>query len=139
MADNFKTYPAFALLEVVLSSALIGIVSLALIAGLAPNFRQAGWQSSRQQAWDLAQEGLAVARFTYLQDPTSLPVGTYGLTRAGASWTLGPAPDVTGNLERSLEISDVPGVGRQAVVRLHGTNTYQPLDLSLEQIFSYHY
>lgn len=137
MQKLIRTRPAFGLLEVVLSSALVAVISLALIAALVPSLNRVNSAANRQQALSLAQEGQLAARSLYLQDSALLPAGTYGVYRAGSGWTLGLAPDTAGGFSRSLEVFDLPGLGRQALVRLQWTEGSENSELDLEQVFSY--
>jgi hypothetical protein len=133
---RFRRLPAFGLLEVIFSSALVALVSLALFSAFIPDINQSSSNIKRQQALGLAKEGLAAARAFYVQDEALLIAGTYGLYYSSPSWSLGAAPDSADGFDRYLEISDSAS-GRQAVARIRWSVNGQPYELFLEQEFSY--
>lgn len=96
----------FALIEVILTSALLLILVTALGGALLYGQESMALAGNRARAVFLADEGLEAVRNIRDEDYGLLVNGTYGLSSAGGIWELVGTSDATGIFTRSLTIAD---------------------------------
>ena len=98
---------AFSLIEVVLSTALFALISIALIGTYLYGEESTMLAGARARATMLAEEGIEAAR--NIRDPgfSNLTDGTYGLTTTGNQYNLSGSSDTDGFFTRTINIATV--------------------------------
>jgi|GEM_PF-1952003 len=112
----------FSLVEVIVSSALVLILSLTFIQATLAG--QSGTQAAgmRARATLVAEEALEAVH--NIRDFSFLGVtdGTYGLTQAGGTWSLSGSSDTQGPFTRTITISSVDVTTKLVTAKVSWTN-----------------
>lgn len=101
-----KNIDGFSLVEIVLASGVLGLLSLIFLGILTYGQESTIRAAQRDRAVFLAQEGLEAARSIRDQNFTSLTVGSFGLG-ANNQWNLSVQPEVVDIFTRTISIADV--------------------------------
>lgn len=99
--------PGFSLVEVILSSAVFGLLVTALVGAYLYGQESTTLAGNRARATLLAEEGLEAVR--NIRDPAfvNLTDGTYGLTTTSNQWNLSGSSDTNGIFTRQVIVSSV--------------------------------
>lgn len=136
MIKNIKNYQGFSLVEIVLASGLLALLSLIFLGILTYGQQSTIRAGQRDRAIFLAQEGLEAARSIRDQNFANLTSGNFGLASSG-QWTLAAQPDVTDIFKRTISIADVNSqikkVTSQVEWKQTGSNT---ISVSFSTLFT---
>ncbi|MCX6779854.1 MAG: hypothetical protein NT034_01585 [Candidatus Magasanikbacteria bacterium] len=106
MIKIIKNHQGFSLVEIVLASGLLALLSLIFLGILTYGQQSTIRAGQRDRAIFLAQEGLEAARSIRDQNFTNLTVGNFGLSSSG-QWGLVAQPDVTDIFTRTISVVDI--------------------------------
>lgn len=115
----------FSMVEIMLSVAIFGMVTTALIGAIIYARESIGANGSRNRATYLSQEGMEAVRSIRDRDYTLLADGTYGLALVGGQWTFSDTPDVTDGFRRQVEIAAQSETAKQVTVTITWQQTPQ--------------
>lgn len=106
MIKMITNHKGFSLVEIVLASGLLALLSLIFLGILTYGQQSTIRAGQRDRAIFLAQEGLEAARSIRDQNFTNLTPGNFGLV-ANSQWNLAAQPDVTDIFTRTISIVEV--------------------------------
>lgn len=113
----------FALVEVLLATALFGFFTTALIGAIVYGQQASVAASQRARALQLVDEGIQAVTNIRGNNFANLPAsGTYGLAQSGGQWALSGTSDVTDNFTRSIVIFSNNAVTRSMLVSVNWTD-----------------
>jgi hypothetical protein len=113
----------FALVEVLLATALFGFFTTALIGAIVYGQQASVAASQRSQAMQLLDEGVQAVINIRGNNFANLPTsGTYGLAQLGGQWTLSGSSDTTDNFTRTVTIFSNNTVTRSMFVSVNWTD-----------------
>ena len=96
------------LVEALLSSSLLLMIALFVVATVSAGRESVNTAGLRTQATFLAEEGLEAVRNIRDADYTNLVNGTYGLSTSGSQWDFSGSSDATDGFTRAVTIADGP-------------------------------
>lgn len=97
----------FSLVEVILASALSGMLVLAFVSTLLYGQEASALNGKRMRALSLAEEGLEATRNIRDENFSNLVDGVYGVAVTGTSWGFSVGSSTIGNFTRTINISSV--------------------------------
>ena len=102
----------FSLIEIILSSGLVGLFALAFLGVLGFSQESTLRAGQRNRAIFLAEEGIEAARSIRDENFASLTVGDHGLS-SGAKWNLTGQAEAIENFTRTLTVTDINSQTKQ--------------------------
>jgi len=114
---NKNINDGFSLVEIVLASGVLALLSLIFLGILTYGQESTIRAAQRERAIFLAQEGLEAARSIRDQNFTNLTVGNFGLS-ATNQWNLSVQPDVNDIFTRTISIADVNSQTKQVISKV---------------------
>lgn len=109
-----KKMNGFSLIEIILSSGLLGMFALAFLGVLGFSQESTLRAGQRSRAIFLAEEGIEATRSIRDENFTNLTAGEHGLT-ASNKWGLTDQPDIINDFTRTLAIADINSQTKQVV------------------------
>jgi Tfp pilus assembly protein PilV len=107
-SKRFKVNQAgFLVIEVILASALFGLIMTALVGAYLYGQEATTLAGSRARSVMIADEGLAATRNIRDAAFTNLTAGTFGLTTTGNQWNLTGASDMTDVFTRAVTLTSL--------------------------------
>jgi len=97
----------FSIVEIIVSVAVLGIISLATITTLIQTLSTNRLSDEYAQGSYLAAEGIEAARSVKEQNWTNLLAGTYGISSSSGYWQLSGTNNVLGKFTRTVAVSAV--------------------------------
>ena len=102
-----KKLTGFSLVEVILASAVFGLLVTALVGAYLYGQESTMLAGNRARAVLLAEEGLEAARNIHDGGFNDLAIGTHGLAISANQWTFSGTQDVNDIFTRQIEIANV--------------------------------
>ncbi len=131
-----KNNKGFSLVEIVLASGVLALLSLIFLGILTYGQQSTVRAAQRDRAIFLAQEGLEAARSIRDQNFANLTAGDFGLV-ASNQWSLSAQPDVEDIFTRTISIVDVNAQTKKVISKVawkqSGSNI---VDLSFSTILT---
>jgi prepilin-type N-terminal cleavage/methylation domain-containing protein len=118
----------FSLVELLLASAIFGILAVALIGAIIYGRNASSYSGDRLRGAQIADEGLQAVRNIRANGFSNLADGTYGLTQSSNTWALSGTSDTTDIYTRQVVISSPDSSHKLATVNVSwpaGTSTLQ--------------
>ena len=118
----------FSLVEVLLASAIFGLLTMAVIGAIIYGRSASGYSGDRIRGVELADEGVQALRNLRNANYTNLTDGTYGLVQSNGTWSLSGSSDTTGVYTRQVVISTPDSTHKAATVNVswpQGASTAQ--------------
>ena len=136
MRKNMPNNQGFSLVEIVLASGVLALLSLIFLGILTYGQQSTIRAGQRDKAIFLAQEGLEAARSIRDQSFNNLMVGDFGLT-ANSQWSLSAQPEVIDIFTRTISIVDINSQTKKVTSKVEwkqpGTNT---IDVAFSTLFT---
>lgn len=136
MSVIIKNNNGFSLVEIVLASGVLALLSLIFLGILTYGQQSTVRAAQRDRAIFLAQEGLEAARSIRDQSFANLTTGDFGLA-ASNQWSLSSQPNIEDIFTRTITIVDINGQTKKVTSKVawkqSGSNI---IDLSFSTLFT---
>ena len=117
--------PGFSLVEVLLSVALLAILSSALIGAYVQTQQSAMVTGNRSHALMMAEEGLEASRSIRDSGFNNLAIGSHGLAIQSNTWSFQGTSDTSGLFQRQVTVSRIDSSTVQATATVTWPQTLQ--------------
>lgn len=108
-------HSGFSLVEIVLSLAILALLTTALFGNFIYSQESAAVAGARSRATFLAEEGLEAVRNIRDAGYANLVDGNYGLASSSNQWVFSGSQDITGNYTRQIQIT-TPSANRKQII-----------------------
>ena len=112
-ATTYQLQSGFSLVEVILSSSIFALVTVAFVGVFLYGQQSTVLAGSRLRAAFLAEEGLEAVRNLRDESFANLAPGTHGLAVSGGQWAFSGSQDVTDVFTRQIVISSIDADTRE--------------------------
>lgn len=125
-------------MEVILATALFGLLVTALVSSLLYGQEASVLSGNQVRATMLAEEGLEAVRNMRDENFQNLRDGTYGLTSSSNQWAFSGNQDVTDKFTRKVTISTMDENRKEVVVTVNWQQNPQRIgSITLESLLTY--